>query len=241
MRIETIRTRIFEAGDDLAAFILEQIPREKFQEKTILAVTSKIVSLAEGCLVKVDTIDKLALVKRESDRFLAEVGYGCQLTIKHGIFIPNAGIDESNSRSGDYILFPQDPFRSAADLCQKLRDELKLRDFGVVFTDSHTTPLRKGVTGIALAHAGFQGVRSLVGTQDLFGRELRMTNMNFADGLAAATVMMMGEGSESKPLALAYETDVTFTEIAEPAVAARELQMKLEDDLYFPLFEPLLK
>ena len=241
MRVEAIKTRVFEAGDDLVQFVVDHIPSQLVRESMILAITSKIVSLHEGCLVDPSTIDKLALVKRESDHFLAEVGYGCQLTIKHGLFIPSAGIDESNSVSGDYILFPADPFRSAAKLCAALRERWNLRELGVVITDSHTTPLRRGVTGIALSHAGFHAVKSLIGTKDLFGRELKMTNMNYADGLAATTVMMMGEGAESMPLAVAYDTGVEFSEVLDSKAASAQLQMKLEDDLYFPFFEALLK
>lgn len=220
---------------------MNHVAKEKVREQMVLAITSKIVSLAENQLVHASSIDKLSLVQREADHFLAEVGYGCQLTIKHGLFIPSAGIDESNSESGAYILFPKDPFQSAVDLCRALRETWSLRQLGILITDSHTTPLRRGVTGIALAHAGFEAVKSLVGTQDLFGRELKMTNINYADGLAASTVMLMGEGAESRPLAIAYDSGVEFSEVLPPKTAAGQLQMKLEDDLYFPFFESLLK
>lgn len=79
-------------------------------------------------------------------------------------------------------------------------------------TDSHTTPLRRGVTGIALSYWGFQGVESFVGTKDLYGRALKMTHVNFADALASAAVLMMGEANESCPLAMLRCSTVKFQE-----------------------------
>ena len=75
------------------------------------------------------------------------------------------------------------------------------KNFGVLITDSHTTPLRRGVTGIALSYWGFSGVQNKVGTPDLFGRTLKMTHVNLADAFAAAAVLVMGESNESTPVA----------------------------------------
>ena len=205
--------------------------------KMILAITSKIVSLAEGRIENHDLLSKEALVRREADQFLGDIGYGCYLTIKEGLLIPSAGIDESNSANGDYILYPADPFASAARIWQKLREAWRVNDLGIILTDSHTMPLRRGVTGICLSHWGFHAVKYLIGTQDLFGRELRMTQMNLVDGLSAAAVMMMGEGQERQPLAILNHAKVEFCEVTDPA----ELQIPLEEDLYFPLLKPWLQ
>ena len=145
--------------------------------------------------------------------------------------MPSAGIDESNSETGEYILYPKDPFASAHNLWAALRETWKIKNLGVLITDSHTTPLRRGVTGICVSYAGFSAVRNMVGTEDLFGRPLRMTQMNFADGLAAAAVMLMGEGAESQPMALIENAAVQFCQRIDPS----EIAIPLEEDLYYPL------
>jgi F420-0:gamma-glutamyl ligase len=234
--IRAVGTRVFHAGESLAEFVDTHIPREAIQERMIVAVTSKIVSLSENRLVPRAGIDKATLVKREADVFLGEVAYGCFLTIKEGLFIPSSGIDESNSEGGDFILYPENPFDSARSLWQQLRMRWGLREFGVLLTDSHTSPLRQGVTGVCLSYWGFRATRDMIGTQDLFGRELRMTKVNIADALAAAAVLLMGEGRECRPLAVISGADCEFCEETIPS----ELKMPLKEDLYFPIFQKFL-
>jgi F420-0:gamma-glutamyl ligase len=229
--VTALKTRIFHAGESLTKFIVESVPRESVSEKMVLAVTSKIVSLAERRLVPVSSIDKNSLVRREADIFLGEVGYGVFLTIKDGLFIPSAGIDESNSESGDFILYPSDPTLSAKKIWQELREEWGLNSLGVILTDSHTMPLRRGVTGIGLSYWGFRAVKNMVGTKDLFGRELRMTQMNLLDGLSAMAVMAMGEGAECQPLAVISGAEVEFADECHSS----EVRIPAAEDLYAPL------
>lgn len=238
LRVEALKTRVFEAGEDLISFIQESLPGPlSTLENRIVVITSKIVSLAERQTCRLSDQTKKQLVQQESDVYLGEIGYGCFLTIKQGLLIPSAGIDESNSASGEYILFPKDPTASAWRIWHKLRERGALTNVGVLLTDSHTTPLRAGVTGIALAYAGFRGVQNLVGQPDLFGRPLKMTRINRADALAASAVVCMGEGSECRPLAL-VDADVTFE--SNPTVVENELSIPYKEDLYYPLYRQLL-
>lgn len=234
--IDPIQTRIFRAGEPLEDFVVASVPAALVTEGMLLAVTSKIMSLAEGRLAD-GKLDKKSLVRREADTFLGEIGHGCYLTIKDGLLIPSSGIDESNSEQGDFILYPEDPFRSADLLWRQLRQKWNLKKLGLVVTDSHTMPLRRGVTGICLSYAGFRAVRNMIGTRDLFGRELRMTQMNYADGLAAAAVMLMGEGAESRPLAVIRNSEVEFSDDVDKS----EIQIPLEEDLYYPLLRNAMR
>lgn len=231
--IHPITTRIFRCGEDLATFVSESVPRERVRNRMILAITSKIVSLAERRVVKRQTVDKKDLVRQEADAYLGEINYGYALTIKHGLLIPSAGIDESNSENGDYILYPADPFASAEDLWRRLRQAWGLHELGILITDSHVAPLRRGVTGVCLSYWGFGGLTNLIGTRDLFDRPLTVTQMNLADGLASATVMMMGEGAESRPLATVEGAPVQFA----PRVSPGELSISIDDDLFSPLLK----
>jgi F420-0:gamma-glutamyl ligase len=229
LSVAPIRTRVFHPGEPLAPFALQALRAAGPLDGRILAVTSKIVALAENRIVPHAQLPKPELVRREADVMLDEVVPGIFLTVKHGIVIPSAGIDESNAEGDFYILYPEDPFRSARELCARLRRELDTERLGVVLTDSHLTPLRAGVTGISLAHAGFRGVRDRVGAADLFGRPLAYTRVNVADALAAAAVIAMGEAAEACPLAL-IETDVEFTGADEDL--SDECRMPIRTDLF---------
>ncbi len=225
-----IRTSVFQPGKSLVKFILENLPADQVQDSMILAITSKIVSLSEDRLVKKESISKADLIQTEADRNFGQIGHGCYLTIKHGLFIASAGIDESNSEAGEYILYPKDPFISARNIWVELRKQWGIENLGILITDSHTSPLRKGVTGISLSYWGFHGVKSMVGTSDLFGRKLQMTNINVADALAAGVTLFMGEANECQPLAIILNSGVTFVEEIDP----KELQIPFEQDLYLP-------
>lgn len=229
---EAIPTKIFKPGDDLGAFLIEHLRHEKLEGR-VLAITSKIVSLAENRLVANTGQSKLDLIKQEADTYLCAGGHGSHLTIKHGILIPSAGIDESNSEDGAYILFPEDPYESARQIWSRLRDELALTNFGVIVTDSHTMPLRRGVTGIGLAHWGFRATRSLVSHPDLFGRLLKFTHVDVLDALASAAVFTMGEADDGTPLALVDAPALEFTTQS----SAIEIAIEVETDLYAPLLQ----
>lgn len=228
-----ITTPVFSQGDDLAQFIYASVDRRLVREGLVLAVTSKIVSLAEGRTVPRDQAVKLELIKREADVYLGPMGHGSHLTITKGLLLASAGIDESNSENGDFILYPEDPFMSAQALWKTLREKWKIKDLGIILTDSRTTPLRLGVTGFALAHWGIKGLRRCVGDKDLFGRELKMTSVNVVDGLAAAATLLMGEAAESRPLVVIHPGADSLAVLFADEVSPEELCSTLDDDLYW--------
>jgi F420-0:gamma-glutamyl ligase len=235
LKAKAIQTSIFKRGEDLIPFLIDNLNGEEL-ENTVLAVTSKIISIAEGQLISPETISKADLVKKEADHWLGIGGYGVELTIKHGLLIPSAGIDESNSQNGDYILFPQNPYASAQKIWQALKNHFQLDCFGVVITDSHTLPMRLGVTGVALAHWGFKATKSYVGQEDIFGRKLKFTYIDLVDALAGVAVLLMGEGQEQQPLALVSGIKLEYTTHSEPS----EVSIELEKDLYYPMLKALL-
>src|SRR5262249_15785873 len=102
LKVTPIRTEVFRLGERLDEFVLSHLTQLRLTEGSILAVTSKIVSLSEGRVVPKESVEKATLIAREADHDLGEIGYGTRLTIKDGLFIASAGIDESNSESGGY-------------------------------------------------------------------------------------------------------------------------------------------
>lgn len=237
LTISPIQTSIFQPGDDLIEFIIRHVPSSVMKEKTILIITSKIVSLAEGRLVPQKSIDKKALIRQEAEVFLGEIGYEVSLTIKQGLLIAAAGIDESNSVHDDFILHPKDPFVSAQIIHQKLKAHYGLQNLGIILTDSKTGPLRLGVVGVALSFAGFKPLKNMIGQKDLFDRPLKVTKINVADSLAGIAVFTMGEAAERKPLALIHNANVDFTD--DPM--AHELIVDPSEDMYLPLYKHLIQ
>lgn len=235
LQATAISTRIFHQGEKILDFLLQHLPT--LREGDIVAVTSKIVSLAEGAVVSRGSISKKELIQQEADVYLGELAYDCHLTIKHGLLIPSAGIDESNSENEDFILFPKDPFLSAQQLCDALKAAYKIKNLGLIITDSHTSPLRRGVTGVCLAYAGMEAVTNFVGQPDIFGRKLKMTQINNIDALSAAAVWCMGESNECTPLALIKSESVKFAN----SIDRQELTIGLDEDLYSPLLKAAMK
>ncbi|HEU4580416.1 MAG TPA: coenzyme F420-0:L-glutamate ligase [Polyangiaceae bacterium] len=238
MRVLPLQThKITSADRDLFAILDAHLPA--FGEGSVLAISSKIIAIAEGRVVPIASVDKQELVAEQADRFLPASAskWGVSLTITNGMLIATAGIDESNS-DGHFVLWPSDVQRSANALRSYLVQRFGLSRAGVVITDSRTSPLRIGVTGVALAHSGFRALNDYVGVQDLFGRALRMTKVNVMDALATAAVLVMGEGNEQTPLAVIDDAGLVQFQDRDPSAAELEqLRVSLEDDLYAPLLE----
>ncbi|KKW08208.1 MAG: hypothetical protein UY44_C0015G0024 [Candidatus Kaiserbacteria bacterium GW2011_GWA2_49_19] len=229
MEVNTIQTRIFREGENLADFIVAHIP--KLKNGSVLAVTSKIVALAEGRVVTLkNQKEKERLIRAESEWQL-KVLPEWWLTVRDGTVVVNAGLDDSNA-NGKTILLPKDSFKSAEELRKKLKKKYKLKKLGVVITDSRTSALREGVTGVALGYAGFKGVKDYRGDKDIFGRALKVTQTNIADSLATAATVVMGEGNERQPLTVIENAPVEFRE----KINRKELKIALKYDMYRALF-----
>lgn len=227
MKLQPIRTDIFVEHQDLSAFIIGQLP--ELPEASVLAVTSKIVALSEGRTALLNTASKAAVIAAESDWQLPTKHV--TLTLKDGMYLPSAGVDESNA-AGKLVLLPKNSFKAAASLRQILLKHYQLQQLGVLITDSRTLPLRSGVTGIALGYAGFVGLHDYRGELDLFDRPLQMSQANLADGLAAAAVLVMGEGAEQQPLVLIEGAPIIFT---DDSINPDALKIDPEDDMYAPI------
>ncbi len=229
MHVEPVKTAVFQEGEDLVAFIVKHVPRPK--GGSILCVASKIVALAEGRVVEAaNTKEKEQLIQSES-QWQRKVLPQWWLTVRDGTVVVNAGIDESNA-DGKLVLLPQDSFRSAATLRTKLKKIYRIKNLGIIITDSRITALRAGVVGVALGYAGFRGVRDYRGTTDIFGRMMEVTQTDIADSLATAATLVMGEGKEQQPLAVITDAPVQFSE----RVQRNELRIPMKDDLYKDLF-----
>lgn len=237
MIINAYKTHKITAGDTLTQILDDYLPQ--LEEKSIIAVASKIVGICEGRVVKIISEEKREeqkseLAKHEADFFLPREynQYGFMISINNGILVASAGIDESNSNGG-FSLWPEDPQKSVNEIREYLIKKHNLKQLGVILTDSKLTPLRWGVTGVSIAHSGFAALNDYIGKPDLFGRTMRAEKANIADSLATAAVAEMGEGDEQQPLAVI--TDGKFISFQDRNPSEEELEslkIKLEDDVY---------
>lgn len=195
-----IKTRpLVPPRDDLWDALGSALP--PLREGDILAITSKVVAIHQGrCVPIAEVGDREELVAAEADAWLprASSPYGVTLSIKGRTLVASAGIDASNAND-HYVLWPLAPNEAAAEIGRRLRREHGVDKLGVILTDSHCTPMRRGTTGISIGFYGFEALHDYRGKPDIFGRPLAVTVANRVDALAAAAVGLMGEGSECIP------------------------------------------
>ena len=237
MLVNAIKTdRVYPKKESILAFIDRSLP--SMDEHSILVITSKVVALCEGRFVSKGSGLNEDEVAAEADYYLPkdESPYGVPLTIRDNAFIARAGIDGSNT-DGVYSLLPLDSYRTAHETRNHLMQRFGLKHVGVIITDSHSTPLRRGVTGVAIGWQGFVGLKAYNNTPDVFGHRFT-THANVVDALATAAVLAMGEGAEQTPLAMI--SDIPFVEFKSNSPTTAELAFfkpSLKDDLFAPLLD----
>ncbi len=238
MKVFPIRTNKIRPKNQTLFEILDKyLPPLK--ENSIVVITSKIVAICEGRVVKIGKADKKELIEGEAEYFLSpqENKYNVTLTIKGSLLAAAAGIDESNG-NGYYILWPEDPQKTADDVRRYLRRKFSIKKMGLFITDSRTTPLRWGTTGAAISYSGFSPLYNYIGRRDIFGRKFEMQKANIVDALATSAVLIMGEGAEQTPLAVIE--DVPFVRFRDKDPSKKELDnfhIDIDDDLYGPLLK----
>jgi len=216
--------KLVEPGDDLGAITVAAFAANGLaaEEGDVLVVAQKIVSKSEGRYVdvaKVEPTDRAVALAAEVDkdpRFVEVVLSESKRVVRYrpgllivehrlGFVMANAGIDHSNvAAAGDVervLLLPLDPDGSAQGLRQYLTGVFGV-GLAVIISDSFGRPWRKGTVGVALGAAGLPAFVDLRGHADLFGRELLVTETGFADEIAAAAGLLMGQADEAVPMVL---------------------------------------
>ncbi|MDD9912294.1 MAG: coenzyme F420-0:L-glutamate ligase [Alphaproteobacteria bacterium] len=233
-----VKTRkLIPPQNDLYAALKESLP--SLQNGDILVISSKVMSIHEGYCFSADEIDKDTLAQQEAEYWLPRETspHRFMLSIKHGIIVGSAGVDESNG--GGYIIpLPKNPLKSCQKLRHWIKQEYNLSHCGVIISDSHSIPLHQGALGISLAACGFNCLKYYKGTPDLFNKPLRVERANIPDTLAAAANGIMGEGNQQTPCVIIRNwPNITYTEnntwsdfVVEP-----------ENDAFYELLKPFLQ
>jgi len=224
-------------GDDLGALIAE---RAELLDGDVLVVAQKVVSKAEGRVVRLDEVEpsaearelaaggdprRLEVILRESARIVRTRPPLVIAETRHGFVCASAGVDSSNApEAGTVVLLPEDPDASATRLRERLR-ELAGVEIGVIVSDSFGRAWRQGTTDVAIGLAGIRPLLDLTGELDSAGYELHATVIAVADELAAAAELAMGKTS-GIPAAVIRGYD------ASGDGSARDVVMPPERDLF---------
>jgi coenzyme F420-0:L-glutamate ligase / coenzyme F420-1:gamma-L-glutamate ligase len=193
-------------GDDLASLVVERVPLE---DRDVLVLAQKVVSKAEGRVVRIDDYEpsaraielagderdprELEAILRESKRIVRERGPLVIAETAHGFVCASAGVDHSNApEPGTLVLLPVDPDASARAVRDRVR-ELTGRAIGVVVSDSFGRPFRHGTTDVAIGLAGVPPIVDLRGTTDRIGYELQTSRVAVADQIAGAADLVRGK------------------------------------------------
>jgi coenzyme F420-0:L-glutamate ligase/coenzyme F420-1:gamma-L-glutamate ligase len=213
-------------GDELAVLIADAADAQgtPVADGDCVVVTQKVVSKAEGRLVRLDPDDpdaRHALVEAESVRVLRRRGDLVISETRHGFVCANAGVDLSNVEDGWAALLPADADRSA----KHVRDALRARrgvEAAVIVSDTFGRPWRRGLTDVAIGVCGIAAVVDLRDTPDALGRVLRVTEVAIADEIAAAAELVMGKAAGVpaaivRGLAAGWFTEGSVRDLVRPA------------------------
>jgi len=214
---------------DVFQALLETIEKnkEKLQEGDILVISTKYISNAQGRIVDLKNIkisdegkeiskkfqlkpEIAEIIFRESDKIFGGIA-GFVITTSDRIMAPNAGIDKSNAKKGQIILYPNNPFLIAEQIKRKIFLKFAIH-VGIILVDSRLMPGRIGTTGVAISCAGLEPVLDMRAQKDLDGNPLKVTFQAVADNIATMANHKMGEGAESKPFAIVRDSTVKLTD-----------------------------
>ncbi len=198
-------------GDDLARLMVEAARRQDtpIRDRDLLVVSQKIVSKAEGRVVRLSEVTPSArarvvaeeigrdprlveVILSESRRVVRQDKGVLIVETHHGWVCANAGVDQSNVDADTACLLPEDSDRSAAQLRERLR-ALTGHDLAIVVADTFGRPWREGLVNVAVGLAGFQPIVSYLGKEDPAGHVLQATILALADELASAAEPVMGK------------------------------------------------
>jgi len=238
---------LIQPGDDLAGLILDSCRSLELvlTNRDIVVVAQKIVSKAEGRLVKLAEVTPSAKALELAEITGLPANYAevilwdtaeiirigkNRLIVEHllGFISANAGVDHSNvGHETDLLLrLPENPDASAAAIRRRLADLAGVRP-PVLIIDSHGRPWRLGTVGVTIGLCGLAPIQDLRQTPDLFGHPLQHTEVGFADQIAAAATLLMGQAAEGCPVVVVRGLPFVPNEKARAADVLRSKEMDL--------------
>ena len=217
-------------GDDLPTLIAAAAETGDVRPGDILAVTSKIVSKAEGRIRAAD--DREQAITDETVRVVAtrEHPGGVTRIVENrlGLVMAAAGVDASNTADGTVLLLPVDPDASAAAIRAAVEQRVGA-PIGVVITDTAGRAWREGQTDIAIGASGVRLLDDLRGGRDASGKLLEVTAPAVGDEVAGAADLVKGKAS-GMPVAVVRGLARLLDSTAE---GGRHLVRPAEEDMFY--------
>ena len=201
--------------------------KEKLQENDVLVISTKYISNSQGRILNSNKTkvskkgfeiskkfqinpETAEIILRETDKIFGGIA-GFVITSAENIMAPNGGIDKSNAKKDQVILYPKNPFLIAEQIRRKVFLKFLIH-IGVILVDSRLMPGRVGTSGVAISCAGIEPVLDMRSKKDLDGNPLKVTFQAVIDNIATIANHKMGEGAESKPFAIVRDSGAQLTD-----------------------------
>lgn len=195
-----------QPSDDLTELILASTD---LSDGDILVVAQKIISKQEGRIVDLSTVTPsllaegigsqyrkdpriVELILSETKRIVRMKNEILIVETHSGFICANAGIDESNVKSGYATLLPINSDISAQTIRYKILEKTN-KNVAVIVADTFGRPFRMGQINCAIGISGLNPILDYVGTLDSFEKILRITAIAVADELSSAAELVMGK------------------------------------------------
>ena len=243
-----------EPGDDVAGMILDGLATmgETMQADDVIVIAQKIISKAEGCYVNLNDVTpsveaielgneidkdprKVQLILDESIEVVRKRPGVMIVEHRLGFVHASAGIDQSNitNEDGDdedlCLLLPKDPDASARQIVDKIAAQLQIH-VGVIVNDSIGRAWRLGQVGHAIGVAGFTALEDYIGSNDIYGHQMEVSQVAAADEMAAGASLLMGPTDQLTPVVIVRGYEPRDPDQAEwrgigPLIRPKEMDM----------------
>ncbi|RPG42104.1 MAG: coenzyme F420-0:L-glutamate ligase [Gammaproteobacteria bacterium TMED236] len=213
---------LIQPGQDLSDEIINAIASESIlvDDGDVIAIAQKIVSKSENRYLDISSLspsEEAKTLSKQIDKdpkFIQAILNESKKVVRYrmgvlivehklGFIHANAGIDRSNidQEQDIVLLLPEDPDESAKEISQSLSQFFK-KNVSVIITDTMGRPFRNGIVGFTIGSHNIESILDERGQKDLYGNELKVTQIGIADELAAAASLLMGQAAQKKPVVI---------------------------------------
>ena len=213
---------LIQPGQDLSDEIINAIASESIlvDDGDVIAIAQKIVSKSENRYLDISSLspsEEAKTLSKQIDKdpkFIQAILNESKKVVRYrmgvlivehklGFIHANAGIDRSNidQEQDIVLLLPEDPDESAKEISQSVSQFFK-KNVSVIITDTMGRPFRNGIVGFTIGSHNIESILDERGQKDLYGNELKVTQIGIADELAAAASLLMGQAAQKKPVVI---------------------------------------
>ena len=213
---------LIQPGQDVSDEIINAVASESIlvDDGDVIAIAQKIVSKSENRYLDISSLspsEEAKTLSKQIDKdpkFIQAILNESKKVVRYrmgvlivehklGFIHANAGIDRSNidQEQDIVLLLPEDPDQSAKEISQSLSQFFK-KNVSVIITDTMGRPFRNGIVGFTIGSHNIECILDERGQKDLYGNELKVTQIGIADELAAAASLLMGQAAQKKPVVI---------------------------------------